>query len=172
MVEFTTSSAKETEKLGESLAHSLRSGSGSFTSILRSVEVEGGLSSQALIIALNGELGAGKTTFIKGFARGLGIKETVTSPTYVFVRSYSFEPVIRQSFHKDTLYHLDLYRLDYQDKKTLQSFGFDEILSDPKGIVVIEWAEMVDWSSHPDVLALKLEYEDKFTRRVTLEVSR
>lgn len=168
MVEFSTSSTKETEKLGESLGRNLMSGSGSFTSILRSAEVMSSGGSQALIIALNGELGAGKTTFIKGFARGLGIKETITSPTYVFVRSYSFEPITRPGFHKDTLYHLDLYRLENQDKKTLQSFGFDDILSDPKGIVVIEWAERVDWSSHPNVSALKFEYEDKITRSITL----
>lgn len=156
MVEFKTSSAKETEKLGEFLARNLRSGSGSVTSILRSVEVKSG-GSQALTVTLNGELGTGKTTFIKGLAKGLGIKEVITSPTYVFVRSYSFEPIIRQSFHKDILYHLDLYRLENQDKKTLQSFGFDEILADPKGIVVIEWAERL--SVKINSIIIRFDYE-------------
>ncbi|MCL5004256.1 MAG: tRNA (adenosine(37)-N6)-threonylcarbamoyltransferase complex ATPase subunit type 1 TsaE [Patescibacteria group bacterium] len=160
---FETKSASETENLGNDLAESLRlgSGAGKFVSMYRYIDTTVRDTDRAFAIALNGELGAGKTTFIKGLAKGLGIKEVITSPTYVFVRSYSFKPIIRQSFHKDALYHLDLYRLENQDKKTLQSFGFDEILSDPKGIVVVEWAERLESSTYRSAINLDFNYLGK-----------
>lgn len=169
MVEFTTCSAKETEKLGEDLAESLQLGDGvgKFVSTYRYIDTTGKDNDHAFVIALNGELGTGKTTFIKGLAKGLGIKEVITSPTYVFVRSYSFKPITRPGFHKDTLYHLDLYRLESRDEKTLQSFGFDEITHDPKGIVVIEWAER---GSVKVNLRLEFRYSGVGTRRIKLVI--
>jgi len=138
-----TKTALETQKLGLELAESLRTVSGKFTPLLRSMVAKEDFHDRALVIALNGELGSGKTTFIKGFAVGLGVKETITSPTYVFVRSYTFEPIRRPNFYKDTLYHIDLYRLEPWDKKAFDSFGFKEVLSDLRGIVLIEWAERI-----------------------------
>lgn len=76
------------------------------------------------IIALIGELGSGKTTFVQGFAKGLGIKEKIISPTFVLIKQYS------------TLYHVDLYRVE-----NFQDLGFEEILANPNNIVLIEWAE-------------------------------
>lgn len=157
-------SAKETEKLGEDLAESLHNGTGGFASMLRSNEANKA-GDRALVIALNGELGAGKTTFIKGFARGLGVKETITSPTYVFARSYSFEPIIRLGFHKDTLYHLDLYRLERPDDKTLRSFGFEEILNDENGIVLIEWAERLEDAESGNYTKINFDYLSEDTSR-------
>jgi tRNA threonylcarbamoyladenosine biosynthesis protein TsaE len=170
MVEFKTSSPKETEKLGESFARNLKSGLGSFISIFKVDKVET-VSNRALTIALNGELGTGKTTFIKGLAKGLGVKETITSPTYVFVRSYSFDPIIRDNFHKDTLYHLDLYRLENQDTKTLQAFGFDEIISDPKGVVVIEWEERLGNTAN-FLLSLSFNYNNERERLIATQINK
>ena len=85
------------------------------------------------IFALTGELGAGKTTFIQGFAKGLGIKGKIISPTFVIIRQHQI-PGTRK-----TLYHMDLYRLENtQDFKEL---GIEEILLNPNNIVLIEWAE-------------------------------
>ena len=102
MKQFITTSAEETKHLAKTLAKKFKRGT----------------------IALTGELGAGKTTFIQGFAKGLGIKEKIISPTFVLIRQ-----------HKN-LYHVDLYRLnDFKD------LGLEEILSDKNNIVLIEWAE-------------------------------
>jgi tRNA threonylcarbamoyladenosine biosynthesis protein TsaE len=101
-----TKSADETIRLAEELARSI---------------------SKPVCIALFGELGAGKTVFVKGLARGLGIKEVVNSPTFVLMHSYS---------GKMKLHHIDLYRI----KKGEEFLPFQEILMDD-GITAIEWAE-------------------------------
>ena len=94
--------------------------------ILLAEKVAGKIS-KPLCIALFGELGAGKTVFVKGLARGLGIKEVVSSPTFVLMHSYS---------GRMKLHHIDLYRV----KKGDEFLPFEEILMDD-GIVAIEWAE-------------------------------
>lgn len=86
-----------------------------------------------LIIALSGDLGAGKTVFTQGFANGLRIKEKIISPTFVLIRQHQIPNT------KKILYHIDLYRLE--DIKDLKELGLKEILSDPNNIVLIEWAE-------------------------------
>lgn len=89
--------------------------------------------SKAHIFALTGELGAGKTVFVQGFAQGLGIKEKIISPTFVLIRQHRIPNTTK------ILYHIDLYRLD--EVKSLEELGLGEILSDPNNIVLIEWAE-------------------------------
>jgi len=86
------------------------------------------------IIALFGELGTGKTVFVKGLAAALGVKAKITSPTFVLVKSY---PVTLNKKNL-TFYHLDLYRIE--KNKDLESLGLAEIFS-KDAIVVIEWAD-------------------------------
>lgn len=83
------------------------------------------------VIALSGELGTGKTTFVQGFAKGLGIKEKIISPTFVLIRQH---PVPHS---KSILYHIDLYRIE----KNFNQIGLKEILKNPYNIVLIEWGE-------------------------------
>jgi tRNA threonylcarbamoyladenosine biosynthesis protein TsaE len=83
-----------------------------------------------LVIGLSGDLGAGKTQFVKGLARGLGIAVRVQSPTYVLVNVYAGGRL--------TLFHLDLYRLDTPEQ--IAAAGLEEYLQ-PAGVTVIEWAE-------------------------------
>jgi tRNA threonylcarbamoyladenosine biosynthesis protein TsaE len=83
-----------------------------------------------LVIGLSGDLGAGKTQFVKGLARGLGIVARVQSPTYVLVNIYNGGRL--------ALFHLDLYRLDTPEQ--VAAAGLDEYLQ-PAGVTVIEWAE-------------------------------
>jgi tRNA threonylcarbamoyladenosine biosynthesis protein TsaE len=87
-------------------------------------------SQAGLVIALSGDLGAGKTQLVKGLAKGLGIAARVTSPTFALVNTYSGGRL--------TLFHLDLYRLDTREQ--IMSAGLDEYLH-PQGVAVIEWAE-------------------------------
>ncbi len=108
-IKYKSLSAEETEKLGEKLGKLL-------------VEPE--------IILLEGSLGAGKTVFVKGIARGLNIEENVNSPSYTLIKEYK---------GKLPLYHMDLYRLD--DINDLYDIGFADYL-DNNGVVVIEWPEL------------------------------
>jgi tRNA threonylcarbamoyladenosine biosynthesis protein TsaE len=85
---------------------------------------------RGLIIALSGDLGAGKTQLVKGLARGLGITERVHSPTFTLVNQYGGGRL--------TLFHLDLYRLETTEQ--IHEAGLDEYLQ-PEGVAVIEWAE-------------------------------
>lgn len=92
---------------------------------------------EPLVIALEGELGAGKTTFTQAFAEALGVSDRVKSPTFVLMKHYSLSGVPDY----DLLYHLDCYRL--KDFKDLGPLGVKEILKRPGTIVLIEWAERV-----------------------------
>jgi len=88
------------------------------------------------ILALMGELGAGKTTFTQGLAVGLGLKGKITSPTFVIMNEYSLNSKFQIPNSK--LFHLDAYRL--KDEKDMDALGVAELLNDSKNIVVIEWA--------------------------------
>lgn len=92
---------------------------------------------RATILALEGNLGAGKTTFTQAFAKELGIADTVQSPTYVLMKTYQ---VVNTKFPEfETLIHIDAYRLDSPEEfKTLKPETF---LNDPKNLIVVEWPE-------------------------------
>jgi tRNA threonylcarbamoyladenosine biosynthesis protein TsaE len=92
----------------------------------------GRAAARGLVVALSGELGAGKTQFVKGFARGLGIPSRVHSPTFTLVNEYGGGRL--------KLFHLDLYRLETREQ--ILSAGIEEFLS-PDGVAVIEWAERI-----------------------------
>ena len=109
---FPTASAAESRALGQRLAHHLQ---------------------PPIVIALHGDLGAGKTTFTQGIAAGLGIQQRVTSPTFTLVNEYALENGWR-------LVHIDSYRLD---RGEAEGIGLEEILDDERAIVVIEWADRV-----------------------------
>ncbi len=91
---------------------------------------------QATVVALSGDLGAGKTTFTQSIARAFGIPEAVTSPTFVILKTYALSG---QKFER--LIHIDAYRL--HDGEELRALGFVDLLSDPKNLIVIEWPERV-----------------------------
>lgn len=112
------------------------------------------------VITLNGELGAGKTTFTQGFAKALGIKDKITSPTFVLIRQYQ----IPES--KKTLYHIDLYRLD--NIIDLKSLGLNEIISNPDNIVLIEWAEKIEKSLPEKTVKISLQKITENERLITL----
>lgn len=95
----------------------------------------------ARVIALSGDLGAGKTTFVQGFIQGLGIKKKALSPTFIIFHRFAIPKVISHKLKIRSLYHVDAYRV--KNSKGLAALGFDEILLNPENIVLIEWAENI-----------------------------
>jgi tRNA threonylcarbamoyladenosine biosynthesis protein TsaE len=110
MLRFITESAEETSNIGEQLGRLLIKGN---------------------IICLSGDLGAGKTAFTKGIAKGLGVEDYVTSPTYTIINEYQ---------GRLPLYHFDVYRLN--DVEEMYELGYEEYFFGD-GIVVLEWADIV-----------------------------
>jgi len=104
-------------------------------------------SKAAKILALKGELGSGKTTFIQGLAKSLGIKEKVTSPSFVLIKKYGDwslgqgRSLVKTGTLKN-FYHIDCYRLDNPGE--LIDLGFKEIISNPENLVAIEWADKIE----------------------------
>lgn len=94
--------------------------------------------SQATLVTLSGELGAGKTSFAQGIAKALGVEEHVTSPTFVLEKVYALPSKIN-GFTK--LVHIDAYRL--KSGAELAALGFADLLKDPGNLVVLEWPERV-----------------------------
>lgn len=108
------------------------------------------------IFALSGELGAGKTTFVQGFAQGLGIKEKIISPTFVLVRQHKIPD------SQKILYHIDLYRVE-----NISSLGLEEIWSDPNNIILIEWAEKLK-ELPKGTVKISIQKEGSSRRKITV----
>lgn len=125
-------SAEETKKIGKNLAKK----------ILASKIAE-----KAVIIALEGNLGSGKTTFLQGLAKGLRIKDKILSPTFIIFKKFpipnsSVSKNRRPSIFRDRdFYHIDCYRIKNQSE--ILELGFKKIISEPKNIVAIEWPEKI-----------------------------
>lgn len=98
----------------------------------------------ATVVGLFGDFGAGKTTFVQNIAKNLGIKQKINSPTFVLLKRY---PIPRASLGKsnwDNIYHMDAYRLEGKDiKKELEILGWNEIISNPRNLVLVEWPEIL-----------------------------
>ena len=108
----------------------------------------------ALVFGLIGELGAGKTTFIKAFAKGLGIKNKITSPTFVLMKNYK------------NFFHIDCYRI--KNAKDILELDFKEIVSDPQNIIMIEWAERVKKILPKDTIWIKFKIMSPEKRNVII----
>ena len=135
---YITHSPEETEKLGEALGRLLPAGT---------------------VLAYRGELGAGKTAFTRGLARGLGYREPVTSPTYTIVNEYLGGRL--------PLFHVDMYRLHSADD--LWDIGWEDYL-DRGGVCAVEWSENVA-EALEDAVTVTIRKLSDTTREITLEGS-
>ncbi len=106
---------------------------------------------KALVLALVGDLGAGKTTFTQGLAKALGAKTEALSPTFVLMRKHKLE-----AKHYRALYHIDAYRLG--SEKEALALGLRDILKDAHNIVVIEWADRIKKAIPKDAIWIKLSH--------------
>jgi tRNA threonylcarbamoyladenosine biosynthesis protein TsaE len=135
MATFISHSPAETESLGERWGRAARRG---------------------LVIALSGELGAGKTQLVKGIAHGLGITARVHSPTFTLVNEYDGGRL--------RLFHLDLYRLE--SRKQIRAAGLEEFLQ-PDGVAVIEWGERLEDGNK--FVRVKIEITGETERRIVYD---
>ncbi len=113
------------------------------------------------IILLEGNLGAGKTTFTNWFAKVLGYHDTeASSPTFALAHSY---PIAHKDFKQSTLFHLDLYRLESTQEAL--DMGIEEYLEDPGSFVVIEWPQIITPLIH-DAILIEINYGEKEGERI------
>jgi tRNA threonylcarbamoyladenosine biosynthesis protein TsaE len=132
--EIITTSPEETGQFAEKLAAHLKPGA---------------------VLTLEGDLGAGKTTFTKGLAKGLGVTKTVNSPTFTIIKEYK---------GRLPLYHMDVYRLD----DSFEDLGFDEYF-EGEGVTVVEWAHLIQDQLPEELLSLSIYREGDSTRRIVLK---
>lgn len=136
MKQFITNSKKETKDLAEKLAQKFTAG----------------------VVALMGELGAGKTTFVQGFAKGLGVKGKIISPTFVLIRQHKIPNSLK------ILFHIDLYRVD-----GISSLGLEELWSNKENIILIEWAEKAKNFLPKNSTYIKFNSLDKNKRKIIID---
>jgi tRNA threonylcarbamoyladenosine biosynthesis protein TsaE len=132
-----SSSEKQTEEFAARLAQDLKPG---------------------CVIALHGNLGAGKTVFSRGFARGLNIIEPVSSPTYTIIQEYPLES-------GKWFFHLDLYRID--TPQAALAFGVDEYLEDPEAYTIIEWPERIETLLPAHTIHINIEHNGDEERLIS-----
>lgn len=149
MQEFITHTPEETQVLAHHVVDTLAS--------MRVIRGTG------TIIALQGNLGAGKTVFAKGVAEVLGVEEVVTSPTFVIEKVYQ----LSDEYPWKRFVHIDAYRLT--GESDLHTIGWSEIATDPGNIVVLEWPEQVGLGVPERAVWLSFEQVDETTRKITVE---
>ncbi len=133
-----TNSYEETQRLGADFAQKLNS---------------------IPVLALHGDLGSGKTTFIQGLAKGLGIEKKIISPTFIIMRTYEI--------NLKTFYHVDLYRI--KDEKDIRELGLIELMQDPQNFFAIEWPEKIEKILPKKRIDIFFEYLDENKRKISYE---
>jgi len=142
---INTKNEKQTKKLGENFARKI---------------VKAGLQKNAVVVALNGNLGSGKTTFLQGFAYGLKIKEKILSPTFVIQKKFK----IIGEF--ENFYHMDCYRIE--NPSEILDMDFKKIILNPKNIIAIEWPEKIKKYLPRHTIFIDFEFIDETKRNVII----
>jgi tRNA threonylcarbamoyladenosine biosynthesis protein TsaE len=140
--ELITTSQEETRRFGQELAVSLSGGS---------------------VVALSGDLGAGKTTLTQGLLEALGVSGPYTSPTFVLMKRYDVDSERYRSIRR--IYHADAYRIGTQE---MLSIGWEEWIEDSEGIVIIEWPERIADIVPETAVNVSLEWLDESRRKITV----
>jgi tRNA threonylcarbamoyladenosine biosynthesis protein TsaE len=155
MKTFVTKNSKETQELGKNFARKLKSGG---------------------ILCLEGNLGAGKTTFTQGFLKELKAKGPYTSPTFLVIKNYKKEIPIsksqlpnkskKQKIKFQNIYHIDTYRVDAKD---ILNLGWEEIIGNKNNIVIVEWADRIKKIIPKKSVWLKFEWMDENERKIIVK---
>ena len=171
---FFTNSFEETQNLGKEFV----------ASVTRSLLREG--DSLLNVVALYGDLGSGKTTFVQGLAEGFGITRRIISPTFIIIRQYKLSSQMSNLASspkrlwrvgdKSTsqilklFYHIDLYRI--KNDEGIEELGIEEIIKDSQNIVAIEWAEKMGDLLPKERWDVRFEYVGEDKRRITIKNGR
>jgi tRNA threonylcarbamoyladenosine biosynthesis protein TsaE len=153
--QFITKSFEETEQLGEEFAGQLQPGS---------------------VVALIGELGGGKTTFVRGLVRGLGFENRVVSPTFTVMRMYKRKVKSEKSKVKsvvqnskiERVYHIDLYRMT--SREDLKTLDFVDMVQDSQAVMLIEWPELAEGLLPEERMEVRFEHMGEEKRKITISV--
>ena len=150
--QYFTTNPSQTQKLGEILAKEI---------------LKTNPQKRAFVVGLEGDLGGGKTTFLQGFAKGLGIKEKILSPTFVIMKKFRIRvDSCSDSYGFVYFYHIDCYRI--KKPKEILGLKFKEIINNPKNIVVIEWSDRIRQILPKDTPILKFKFIDKNQREILI----
>lgn len=141
MTNYLTNSDSETIKLGDDFAEKLEDGD---------------------VLMLSGDLGAGKTTFVQGIAKGLKIKDRILSPTFVLVRNHEVD-----SEKFNNLNHIDLYRIEGQED--LEKFGISEFIFSENSVTIIEWADKLKNFNPKKGYKINFVYKGENKREINIE---
>ncbi|QSH39163.1 tRNA (adenosine(37)-N6)-threonylcarbamoyltransferase complex ATPase subunit type 1 TsaE [Candidatus Kaiserbacteria bacterium] len=118
--------------------------------------------SGAYVVALHGDLGAGKTTFAQTLARTLGVTGEIVSPTFVIQKNYPLED---QAFSQ--LIHVDAYRLE--EEREMEVLGWNDIIIDPSNLILVEWPEKIEGLLPQNTEHIYLEYINDTTRSISYD---
>lgn len=140
-----TRSPNQTKKIAAALAGEI---------IKRPPKISG-----ALVLSLSGFLGSGKTTFVQAFIKAAGVKQRITSPTFLMIRRYGIKDLRFRN-----IYHMDAYRIKRADE--LLKLGLKEILGDPRNIVLIEWPEKIKKYLSKRAVMIKFKHGKKESERM------
>jgi len=143
-MEYFVEKTEETKEVGKILSENLKPQKG------------------ALVFGLKGELGAGKTTFLQGFAKGLGVREKVISPTFVIMNRF---PIKKGKF--TNFYHFDCYRIENVEE--MKNLEFEEIIGNSKNIVCIEWPEKIKKALPTDINMIKFDVLEGDKRKIIID---
>lgn len=142
MKKFVSNNLEESRKFAQDFAKE----------ILATTMSRRNLATGALVLALTGDLGSGKTAFAQAFAEALGVRDKIKSPTFVIMRKYEIRNPKSETNSKlqiqkiktnlKYLYHFDVYRIN--DEKEILNLGWEEIISNPENIVLVEWADKIE----------------------------
>jgi len=143
MIELTSNSPDETYEAGRTISGYLKTPS---------------------VVALSGTLGSGKTCLANGIAFGLGIKETLTSPTYTIINEYRI-PRAKKNINS-VLYHIDAYRLN--NEKEFEDIGGMEIIAS-NGIVIIEWSENIQKALKDNIITVSISITGGYSRMIIIK---
>ncbi|MBN2093975.1 MAG: tRNA (adenosine(37)-N6)-threonylcarbamoyltransferase complex ATPase subunit type 1 TsaE [Candidatus Zambryskibacteria bacterium] len=150
-MEFLSKSLKETTKIASDFAKSLQN-----------------KGQKALVVGLYGELGSGKTTFMKYLAEVLGLREVIQSPTFVIMKKYHLVPISSKlsAPNLSHLIHIDAYRIESGEE--MKILGWEKLISDPKNLICVEWPERIS-EIIPKHVVIKFEHVSENKRKIKIE---
>ncbi|MCK9352457.1 MAG: tRNA (adenosine(37)-N6)-threonylcarbamoyltransferase complex ATPase subunit type 1 TsaE [Candidatus Paceibacterota bacterium] len=148
---YVSKSLEDTKQIAEAFVEKL-------------LKTRGKTGGKAVVILLEGNLGSGKTTFVKAVAEILGIKKNITSPTFVLEKVYK----IAKNEKFSQMVHIDAYRLS--GAKDLDLLGWGEVVENPKNLVFVEWPEIVDGVFPENTPKICFEFVDENTRNLTFSL--